>query len=85
MGVTAVTDNDTDGETYPIQKWTQELVSLKADHDAAWGPTTRWKGDDDEWVDTSVQGGISQQQFLDDQQMSQPGGWYGDDEPLSEG
>jgi len=44
MGVTAVTDNDTDGETYPIQRWTQGLVALKAEHDADWGPPTRWKG-----------------------------------------
>jgi len=36
--------------------------------------------DEPEWADSSVQGGYSQQQYLDDQQMSQPGGWYGDDE-----
>ena len=44
MGVTAVTDNDADGETYPIQKWAQGLGALKAEHDADWGPPTRWKG-----------------------------------------
>ena len=63
----------------PSEKKQRDLYDLSLSTEA-WLSQRDKADDEDEWVDTSVQGGISQQQYLDNLQRSQPGGWYGDDD-----